>query len=136
MHAADYIIAAAYVLGTIAMGFYFARRQTSSDEYFLGGRGFGWFPIAVSMVATLVSTTSFLSFPSEAYGHDMTILFYIVGVPPGILFVQKVFIPFYRRQNLTSIYEYLETRFGVELRSLTSGLFIFMRLMWMAVAVH
>jgi len=112
----DFLIAVIYVAGTIVCGFYFARRQTSSEEYFLGGRGFGWFPIALSMVATLVSTTSFLAYPSEAYEHSMTIVCYIIGVPPALLLVQKVFIPFYRRQNLTSIYGYVETAVGMSCR--------------------
>ena len=54
----DYLIAVTYVTGTVACGFYFARRQTTSEQYFLGGRGFGWFPLGLSMVAPLVSTTS------------------------------------------------------------------------------
>ena len=132
----DYLIALTYVAGTVACGFYFARRQTTSEQYFLGGRGFGWFPLGLSMVATLVSTTSFLAFPSETYEHSLTIACYIFGIPPALLVVQKVFIPFYRRQNLTSIYEYLEVRFGIGVRVLTSAMFVLMRLVWMAVAVH
>ena len=132
----DYLIALAYIAGTIACGVYFARRQTSSEEYFLGGRAFGWFPLGISMVATLVSTTSFLAFPSEAYEHSMTIVCYVIGVPPALLLVQKVFIPFYRRQNLTSIYECVEGRFGRTVRVLTSSLFVVMRLIWISVAVH
>jgi len=132
----DYLIALTYVAGTIVFGFYFARRQTTSEQYFLGGRGFGWFPLGLSMVATLVSTTSFLAFPSETYEHSLTIVCYLFGIPPALLIVQKVFIPFYRRQNLTSIYEYLEVRFGVRVRALTSTMFVLMRLVWMAVAVH
>ena len=132
----DYLIALTYVAGTVACGFYFARRQKTSEQYFLGGRGFGWFPLGLSMVATLVSTTSFLAFPSETYEHSLTIACYIFGIPPALLLVQKVFIPFYRRQNLTSIYEYLEVRFGIGVRVLTSAMFVLMRLVWMAVAVH
>ena len=132
----DYLIALIYVAGTVVCGIYFARRQTSSEEYFLGGRGFGWFPLGLSMVATLVSTSSFLAFPSEAYEHSMAIVCYVIGIPPALLLVQKVFIPFYRRHKLTSIYEYLEGRFGPTVRVLTSALFVVMRLIWMAVAVH
>jgi len=132
----DYLIAVAYLVGTIALGFRFSRRQVSTEEYFVAGRSFGWLPLGLSMIATLVSTTSFLAFPSETYEHSLTIICYIIGVPPALLLVQKVFIPFYRRQKLTSIYEYLEGRCGWQTRLVTSGLFVTMRLVWMAVAVH
>ena len=88
----DYLIALTYVAGTVACGFYFARRQTTSEQYFLGGCGFGWFPLGLPMVATLVSTTSFLAFSSETYEHSLAIIYYMTGVPSALLLVQKVFI--------------------------------------------
>lgn len=132
----DYGILAVYLLGMVALGFHFGRGQKGTESYFLAGRSMGWFPIAISLIATLVSTSSFLAFPSEAYGHDMKILAYIFGVPLALLVIQKVFIPLYMRMNITSAYEYLEKRFNVGLRTTTSALFALMRLLWMAVAVH
>ena len=132
----DYGIVIVYLLGIMALGAYFARGQKGSESYFLAGRSMGWFPIAISLVATLVSTTSFLAFPSEAYEHDLKIVAYIFGVPLALLIVTKVFIPFYQRLQITSAYEYLERRFNLGLRTITSLLFIFMRLIWMAVAVY
>ena len=132
----DYWIVALYILGMVVLGSYFARGQKGTESYFLAGRSMGWFPIAVSLVATLVSTTSFLAYPSEAYGHDLKIVAYIFGVPLGLLVVQKVFVPFYMNLNITSAYEYIERRFNVGLRTATSIIFVVMRLIWMAVAVH
>ena len=132
----DYSIVVLYILGMVVLGSYFARGQKSSESYFLAGRSMGWFPIAISLVATLVSTTSFLSFPSEAYGHDLKIVAYIFSVPLALLVIQRVFLPFYIRLNITSAYEYIEKRFNLSLRTTTSLLFVVMRLVWMAVAIH
>ena len=132
----DYSIVVLYILGMVVMGSYFAKGQKGSESYFLAGRSMGWFPIAISLVATLVSTNSFLAFPSEAYEHDLRIVAYIFSVPLALLVIQRVFIPFYMKLNITSAYEYIEKRFNLSLRTTTSILFAVMRLIWMATAVH
>src|SRR5688572_28958865 len=92
----DYAIVAIYMAGMVGMGVAFSRRQKDTDSYFLAGKSLGWFPLGISIVATLVSTTSFLSFPSEVYQHDLKIWAYIVAVPFGLLVITRFFIPFYR----------------------------------------
>ncbi|PKF49997.1 sodium:solute symporter [Enterovibrio nigricans] len=104
-------------LGMIMLvGLYFARRQKTADDYFkAGGRIPGW-AAGVSMFATTLSSITFMSIPAKAYTSDWTFLFgqYItLAIFPLVFYF---YIPFFRKLNLTSVYEYLERRFDVKMR--------------------
>ncbi|MDA3926472.1 MAG: sodium/solute symporter [Kiritimatiellae bacterium] len=123
----DYIVMAGYLLAILGMGAYFMRRQESTSEYFLGSRRMHWFPIAISMFASVLSAISYIACPAEAYNHGMTMslksVFVILGIPPAIY----LFVRFFRGLSITTAYEYLEGRFGVSVRLTTAGLFLILR---------
>ena len=133
----DYLLTIGYLVAVVAIGLYVGRGQKSGNDYFLAGRSFGWFAISLSLIATVVSTSSYLGYPSEVYEHHLGVTtVYVFGLVPGLLVVQWVFVPVYRKLNVISIYEYVENRFGLGLRLLTAILFVVHRLTWMSVAVH
>mgnify|MGYP005844653551 FL=1 len=61
LNAWDYAVVAAYALAMLGVGLYYARRQTTLGEYFLGGRRMNWVIVGISTMATLVSTISYLT---------------------------------------------------------------------------
>ncbi len=125
----------AYLVGITVLGLVLPRRRPGADV-FLAGRVMGWFPIGLSVMITLFSAVNLVAFPTEVMEHGLYVLaslpvFILVAIP-----ITRVFIPFFHRMNLTSLYAYLEQRFDRRVCRLAGGLFILWRLFWMAIALH
>ncbi|MDF1745599.1 MAG: hypothetical protein P1V19_18005 [Gimesia sp.] len=135
MHLLDYGVILAYLVFTVGLGFYFGRNQTRK-EFFAAGNSMGWLPVGLSVMATLFSSNSFVMYPSIAYGSGLRIWLFLVAISLMAPIILWVFIPIYARLNCQTAYEYLERRFHVSVRSLASGLFIFLRIGWMASATY
>jgi len=132
----DYMAVVLYLLGTIGIALYFAKRQGSTEEFFLGGRSMPWFAVGLSIMATLMSTISYLAHPGELIKNGITMLAGSMSIPLNVLVIFMLFVPFFMRLRLTSAYEYLELRFNYAARAIGATLFIFMRLGWMGVVVY
>ncbi|MFK7778854.1 MAG: hypothetical protein QM501_12175 [Gimesia sp.] len=135
MHYLDYGVILAYLVFSIGLGIHFGRNQ-SRQEFFAAGHSMGWLPVGLSVMATLFSSNSFVMYPSIAYGSGLRICLFLVAISLMAPIVLWVFIPIYARLNCQTAYEYLERRFHVSVRSLASGLFIFLRIGWMASATY
>lgn len=135
MHSLDYGVILAYLLFSMGLGIYFGRNQ-SRQEFFAAGNSMGWLPVGLSVMATLFSANSFVMYPSIAYGSGLRISLFLIAVSLMAPLVLWVFIPVYARLKCQTAYEYLERRYHVSVRSLASGLFIFLRIGWMASATY
>lgn len=132
----DWSIIGAYGVGMLILGLFFARRQTSTEEYYVGGRKMGSFVIGISLYATLLSTISYLSFPGEMISNGPVILAGLLAVPLVYVIVGYLLIPALMKRQVTSAYELLEDRLGMGSRLLAVVLFLFLRLMWMTLLVN
>ena len=121
---ADVIVLLAYLTGVTLMGIYFARRNTNTEEYFVGGRRFKGWVIGLSLVGTSISSISFLAYPGDAYKTAYLRMLPNFMLPAGILIASYIFLPFFRKNRITSAYEYLEMRFGPGVRVYGSITFI------------
>ena len=133
MHALDYTVVAAYMLMTVGLGVYFGRHQTR-QEFFAASSSMGWLTVGLSVMATLFSSNSFVFYPSASYGDSLRLSLTLVShtlIAPLVLWG---FIPVYARLKVQTAYEYLERRFHVSVRCLASGLFVLLRIGWMASA--
>lgn len=135
MHFLDYTAISIYLLLILALGFYFGRNQ-SRKEFFVAGGSMGWLAVGLSVMATLFSSNSFVFFPSAAFGNSLRIGMVLVAFSLMTPVLVWVFIPVFSRLNLETAYEYLEKRFHVSVRTMASGLFIFLRIGWMAAATY
>ncbi|MEZ6191022.1 MAG: hypothetical protein R3C45_06980 [Phycisphaerales bacterium] len=132
----DWGVIALYGLGMIGVGWFYSRRNSSAEDYLLGGRGMRPWAVGLSMFATLLSTISYLSYPGEVIRYGPMILSGI-AVYPFIFFVVGYFlIPSIMRLRVTSAYEILETRFGLSIRMLGGVIFLSLRLLWMATIIY
>ena len=134
-HFLDYGVMVFYILAIIGMSMFFMRRQENTTDYFLGGRLFHWFPVAISMYATLFSPISFISSPGRAYNHGMTMYLFSFFAVIGAMLGVKIFVPFFRNLSLTTAYEYLERRFNVNNRLMASFLFLMLRVFYLGVVL-
>lgn len=133
LQGADFAIIALYMIGMLAMGLYLSR-QKSEEDYYVANRAMPWWAVGLSLVATLISTLTYLGTPGEVIQYGISIFVGYLAVPPAMVLVMVFVLPFAMRLKCTSIYEYLEYRYGLAARWLAVGLFVIvLRLGWMAV---
>lgn len=121
----DYTIVIIYSGGFLLLGKYFSEKA-SKEEYYLGGKSFGWFPLSLSVMATQLSAISFISAPAFVglrEGGGLQWLSYEFGVPLAMVFLGIYLVPKLYKAGVVSIYEYLERRFGRSTRILISIVF-------------
>ena len=133
MHVFDHVVVVLYLLVTLGFGIACGRGQ-SRKEFFAAGGSMGWFVVGLSVMATLFSSNSFVMYPSAAFGSSLRVGLTLAAVTLMAPIVVWVFIPVYSRLKCETAYEYLERRFHVSVRCLASGLFILLRIGWMASA--
>jgi SSS family transporter len=125
----DIAIVFGYLAGVVAAGAFFARRQKTTAQYFLGGRHIPWWAISASIVATETSTITFISVPGLIYskGGDFGFLQLVFGYLLGRVVISVLLIPSYFRRELLTVYQLLQTRFGGAVKALAAALFVTMR---------
>jgi len=134
--AIDYCLCVAYLLGIVGLGALFYKRQKTTKDFFLAGRSMTWLPVGLSLMATLTSGIGFIGAPAGAVKYGIITLWGLLALPLSFPVVVWVFMPFYHRLKVYTAYEYLERRFDVRVRCLTSGIFILWRVTWMATAIY
>ena len=121
----NWVVLILYLLGMVYLGYYFMKRAgNSGDDFFKGGGRIPWWAAGISIFATMLSAITYMSIPAKAYATDWTyypmqICILLVSFP-----VIKYYLPFFRRLNVTTAYEYLERRFNSATRLMASILFI------------
>ena len=121
-----------YLVMMLGLGAYCARQTSAAENYFVGRRNFPGWVVALSMLGTIVSSTTFLALPAAAYVLDWRQLTVNLVVPFIAILAVVVFIPFFRRGGLTSAFEYLGDRFGTVARTYGMLSFVFLQLIRVA----
>lgn len=120
----DIAIIAVYLLVMVGMGFFFMCRNTDVDAYFKAGGKAPWWVVSLSIYATMFSSITFMSVPAMSYSGDMSYFVISFGIPVIALVTVRWYLPFFRKLNLTSAYEYLEVRFNLPCRLFASAAFV------------
>jgi len=136
LHAVDWGILVLYALTTLGLGWYFGRKQTNTNEYFVGSGRMNPVLIGVSLFATLLSAISYLALPGEGAGQGPVWMSGLLALPLAYLVLVFWLIPVYMQQRVTSAYELLETRLGLSVRLLGATMFLALRLVWMTLLVY
>ena len=119
----DFIVVAVYLASMAGLGMHFSRRQTSTEAYFVAKRSVPGWAMGMSMLATMISSVTFVAYPGSSYAGNWSLLvpgFLIIATLP---LVAKVVIPFYREEVGVSAYEYFQKRFGRPARLYASAAF-------------
>lgn len=107
------VIIAVYFGIILLISYFVSRKSSNNDAFFLGNRKSPWYIVAIGMLGDSISGVTFVAVPGMVGGLDMTYMQMVLGFFPGYLIVAFVLLPLYYRLNLTSIYGYLEQRFGI-----------------------
>ncbi|MGI8897830.1 MAG: sodium:solute symporter [Pyrinomonadaceae bacterium] len=129
MRVIDLVIIFGYLIGIVLFGAWFARKQKTTSDYFLGDRSVPWWAVAASIVATETSTITFISVPGIAFarGGNFQFLQLVFGYLLGRIVIALLFIPSYFRGELMTVYQLLDRRFGGKIKVLAASLFVVMR---------
>ncbi|MDD4149505.1 MAG: sodium:solute symporter, partial [Bacteroidales bacterium] len=98
--------------GVLLIISFFTSRNVNNDGFFLGNRQSRWYIVAIGMLGSSISGVTFISVPGWVQTTQMTYIQMVMGFVLGYLVIAHVLLPLYYRLNLTSIYTYLEKRFG------------------------
>ena len=129
IHALDLFIILSYIFLITLLGMRLGGRVRTSRDYFLAGDALPWWAVCLSIVATETSTLTFISLPGLAYISNLNFLQLAGGYIIGRIFVAFLFLPAYVRGDMCTSYELLGSRFGPNVRTLSSLIFLFTRLL-------
>ena len=127
MRLADWIVLVVTLLAIILYGLYKSRTTKNLEGYFLSNRTLPWYLVLLSIMGTQASAVTFLSGPGQAYTDGMRFVQYYFGLPLAMVVLCITFVPLFSRLKVFTAYEFLEQRFDIKTRSLTSFLFLLQR---------
>jgi solute:Na+ symporter, SSS family len=99
-----------------------------AGDFFLGGRRMPMWAVAASVLATATSAATFIGGPEEAFVGNLTYLSTNIGTILGVVIVALVFIPAFYRNNVTTVYDLLDRRFGPAAKVAASWMFLIGRI--------
>jgi len=134
----NWVVVAVYLLGMVGIGYWFMKRESASttDAYFRGGQRVPFWVAGLSIFATMLSAITFMAVPGTAYATNWN---GYIGQWPILIIVPLVvmfYLPFYRRLNVTTAYEYLEKRFNVATRVIGSITFMLFHVGRVAIVLY
>lgn len=124
------------LLGVMALGPILSRRSTSAEGYFLAGRKMPGWVLGISLMATIISSMTYLAIPAFTYAHDWR---YVPALCTFLLvsgIAVYLFMPFFRRGRVNSAYEYLENRFGLWARVYAGAGFLLSQVFKAAIVLY
>ncbi|RYF92847.1 MAG: sodium:solute symporter, partial [Chitinophagaceae bacterium] len=92
---------------------YFTSRNSNNDSFFNGNKNSNWMLVAFGMIGTSLSGVTFVSVPGTVGGAGFAYFQVVIGYVIGYVLIAYILLPLYYRLNLTSIYNYLQHRFGM-----------------------
>jgi SSS family transporter len=123
----DWTVLVLTLLLIIVYGVYRSRTSKNLEGYLLSDRQMPWWIVLLSIMGTQASAITFLTAPGQAYSDGMRFVQYYFGLPFAMVVVCIIFVPVFHKLKIFTAYEYLEQRFDVKTRLLTSFLFLLSR---------
>jgi Na+/proline symporter len=127
MSLTDWIVLAVTLLSIVVYGVWKSGTNKNIDQYLMGGRSLPWYHVGLSVMATQASAITFLSAPGQAYSDGMRFVQFYLGLPLAMIVLCVTFVPIFSKLKVYTAYEFLEQRFDLKTRALTSFLFLVQR---------
>lgn len=132
------LILSVFVIYTILILFiaHLTSRKSDNETFFTGNKKSPWFVVAYGMIGASLSGVTFMSVPGNVYSSQFTYLGIVFGYIIGYAVIAFLLLPLYYKLNLTSIYTYLEMRFGKQSEKTGALFFIISRLLGSALRMY
>jgi Na+/proline symporter len=114
------------------------RRSRATEQlegYFLANRSLPWWAVGLSVMATQLSAITLVGTTGQGFADGMRFVQFYFGLPLAMIILSLTLVPFFTKARVFTAYEYLERRFDVRVRSLTSFLFLVSRSMALGVVI-
>jgi Na+/proline symporter len=135
MSLTDWIVLGFTLLAIVAYGVWKSGSSKNIDQY-LGNRSLPWYHVGLSVMATQASAITFLSAPGQAYSDGMRFVQFYFGLPLAMIVLCITFVPIFHKLKVYTAYEFLEQRFDLKTRALTSILFLIQRGLSTAITIY
>ena len=136
MKTPDWIVLGATLLSIVLYGLYKGRGNANLKGYLLADRKMRWYAVALSIMATQASAVTFTSTPGQAYVDGMRFVEFYFGLPIAMVILSITAVPIYHKLGVYTAYEYLEHRFDVKTRTLTSIIFLIQRGLAVGITIY
>lgn len=127
MSLTDWIVLGVTLLAIVIYGVWKSGKNQNIDQFLMGNRSMPWYTVGLSVMATQASAITFLSAPGQAYSDGMRFVQFYFGLPLAMIVLCVTFVPIFSRLKVYTAYEFLEQRFDLKTRALTSFLFLIQR---------
>ncbi|MET3977612.1 SSS family transporter [Mucilaginibacter sp. UYP25] len=135
MSLTDWIVLGTTLLAIVIYGVWKSGTSKNIDQY-LGNRSLPWYHVGLSVMATQASAITFLSAPGQAYSDGMRFVQFYFGLPLAMIVLCITFVPIFHKLKVYTAYEFLEQRFDLKTRALTSILFLIQRGLSTAITIY
>lgn len=136
MRELDWVVLVATLLFITFYGIAKNLRNQTAESYVVGTRDMKWWAICISIMTTQASAVTFISTPGQGFVDGMRFVQFYFGLPLAMIVLSAFFVPLYYKMRVQTAYEYLEHRFDLKTRSLTSVLFLIQRAMGAGLTIY
>ncbi|MEX1274561.1 MAG: sodium:solute symporter [Bacteroidota bacterium] len=136
MRTLDWIVLVATLLSIVLYGMWKGRGTRSIQGYLLADRQMKWYVVALSIMATQASAITFTSTPGQAYVDGMRFVQFYFGLPLAMVILSITAVPIFHKLGVYTAYEYLEQRFDLKTRTLTSIIFLIQRGLAVGITIY
>ena len=136
MRELDWVVLVATLLFITFYGIAKNLRNQTAESYVVGTRDMKWWAICISILTTQASAVTFISTPGQGFVDGMRFVQFYFGLPLAMIVLSAFFVPLYYKMRVQTAYEYLEHRFDLKTRSLTSVLFLIQRAMGAGLTIY
>jgi Na+/proline symporter len=127
MRLLDWAVVVAYLVYIIWDGIRMTKHSASAEGYFLANRSLPWWAVGLSVMATQLSAITLVGTTGQGYNDGMRFIQFYYGLPLAMVILCITAVPFFYRAKVFTAYEYLEKRFDLKTRTLTSFFFLLSR---------
>ena len=127
MHLLDWAIVIAYIAWLVSDGIKRTKLDRTTESYFLANRSMPWWAVGLSVMATQLSAVTLVGTTGQGYNDGLRFVQFYYGLPLAMVILCITLVPFFYRAKVYTAYEYLERRFDLKTRALTSFLFLLSR---------
>lgn len=127
MSAVDWTVLVVTLGALVGRGIWKGRGSRDVKGFLLADRGMPWYTVALSIMATQASAITFTSTPGQAYADGLRFVQYYFGLPIAMVILCVTAVPLFHRLGVFTAYEFLEHRFDLKTRTLTSLMFLLQR---------
>lgn len=124
-----------YFILLLAIAFYTAK-GANNESFFIGKKSSKWYLVAYGMIGTSLSGVTFMSVPGRVDANNFRYLQIVIGYVIGYVVVAKILLPVYYRMNVTSIYTYLDERFGKTTHRTGASFFLLSRTLGASLRIY